>query len=156
MPNRTGHPRLMSAVRKLGMRTGKSNQAKTLLLECQVRIGCRGRGRYWSHFFTQGSSVGIYTTQWLNEFHLSARGESAEDWLDRPKKTREKLPYPPIRLIYPTKTTVQESALGERVYFVSFFKKIMSFLMHEFPGRWNNVLSAKAVERQKFSSRPIL
>jgi len=92
----TGHPRLMSAVRKLGMRTGKSNQAKTLLLECQ------------------GSSIGIYTTQWLNEFHLSARGESAEDWLDRPKKTREKLPYPPVHLIYPTKTTVQESTLGER------------------------------------------
>ena len=38
MPDRTGHPRLMSAVRKLGMRTGKLNQAKTLLLECQVRL----------------------------------------------------------------------------------------------------------------------
>ena len=36
MPDRTGHPRLMSAVRKLGMRTGKSNHTKTLLLECQV------------------------------------------------------------------------------------------------------------------------
>ena len=60
MPNRTGHPRLMSAVRKLGMRTGKSNQAKTLLLECQVRIGCRGRGRYWSHFLHR-VLVSVYT-----------------------------------------------------------------------------------------------
>ncbi|KAF8800390.1 phospholipase D/nuclease [Phlegmacium glaucopus] len=92
----TGHPRLMAAVRKLGMRTGTSKQAKPLLLECQ------------------GSSLGIYTTQWINEFHLSARGESAEDWLDRTKKSREKLPYPPVKLIYPTKTTVQDSAMGER------------------------------------------
>ena len=73
--------------------------------------------------FLQGSSIGIYTTQWLNEFHLSARGESAEDWLDRSKKSREKLPYPPVHLIYPTKTTVQESALGERVHFLIHFNR---------------------------------
>jgi len=92
----TGHPRLMAAVRKLGLRTGKSKQRKDLMLECQ------------------GSSLGIYTTQWLNEFHWSARGESAEDWLDDSKKSREKLPCPSIRVVFPTKATVQESALGEQ------------------------------------------
>jgi hypothetical protein len=65
--------------------------------------------------YDQGSSLGIYTTQWFNEFHWSARGESAEDWLDEPKKRREQLPYPPIKLVFPTKVTVQQSALGEQV-----------------------------------------
>ncbi|KAF8154246.1 tyrosyl-DNA phosphodiesterase-domain-containing protein [Crassisporium funariophilum] len=91
-----GHPRLMTAVRKLGMRTGQSKKSKVLMLECQ------------------GSSLGVYTTQWLNEFHWSARGESAEDWLDGTRKAREKLPLPPVKLIFPTKTTVQESASGEQ------------------------------------------
>ncbi|KAF6750434.1 tyrosyl-DNA phosphodiesterase-domain-containing protein [Ephemerocybe angulata] len=92
---KTGHPALMMAVRKMGMRTGKGPRAKTLTLECQ------------------GSSLGNYTTQWLNEFHWSARGESAEDWLKEPKARREKLPYPPIKVVFPTKKTVQESAAGE-------------------------------------------
>jgi len=57
----------------------------------------------------------MYTTQWLNEFHWSARGESAEDWLDKPKKHREQLPYPPIKIVFPSKMTVQQSKLGEQV-----------------------------------------
>ncbi|KAF8182897.1 tyrosyl-DNA phosphodiesterase-domain-containing protein [Pholiota molesta] len=81
----TGHPRLMSVVRKLGMRTGEGRRAKDLILECQ------------------GSSIGIYTTQWMNEFHWSARGESAESWLDHPKRSREKQPYPPVKIIFPQK-----------------------------------------------------
>ncbi|PFH50374.1 hypothetical protein AMATHDRAFT_145281 [Amanita thiersii Skay4041] len=92
---KTGHPSLMMAVRTMGLRTGKGRSAKELMLECQ------------------GSSLGFYTTQWMNEFHWSARGESAEDWLDEPKNRREKLPYPPIKIIFPSKKTVQESALGE-------------------------------------------
>ncbi|KDR78204.1 hypothetical protein GALMADRAFT_245252 [Galerina marginata CBS 339.88] len=92
----TGHPRLMSVVRKLGMRTGTAKSAKEVVLECQ------------------GSSLGSYTTQWLNEFHWSARGESAEEWLDRPKKSREKLSYPSVKLVFPTKAAVNESALGEQ------------------------------------------
>ncbi|KAH6912166.1 hypothetical protein BKA70DRAFT_1145523 [Coprinopsis sp. MPI-PUGE-AT-0042] len=92
---KAGHPRLMIAVRKLGLRTMKGTKAKTLTLECQ------------------GSSLGNYTTQWLNEFHWSARGESAEDWLDTKKKEREKLPLPPVKIIYPSLKTVQDSALGE-------------------------------------------
>lgn len=59
--------------------------------------------------------MGVYTTQWLNEFYCSANGESAEKWLDRSKKSREKDPYPSIKILFPTKTTVQNSASGEKV-----------------------------------------
>jgi len=82
----------MKAVRNMGLRTRKG---RTTALECQ------------------GSSLGYYTTQWMNEFHWSARGESAEEWLDEPKRRREKRPYPPIKVVFPTKKLVQESALGE-------------------------------------------
>ncbi|KAF8222342.1 phospholipase D/nuclease [Tricholoma matsutake] len=83
---RTGHPRLMKVVRNMSMRTSRG-KGKELVLECQ------------------GSSLGIYTTQWFNEFYWSARGESAEEWLDEPKKRREQFPYPPIKLVFPTKLT---------------------------------------------------
>ncbi|KXN83273.1 Tyrosyl-DNA phosphodiesterase 1, partial [Leucoagaricus sp. SymC.cos] len=92
---KTGHPRLMMAVRKIGLRMGKGLGKDNLLIECQ------------------GSSIGNFTTQWLNEFHWSAKGESAEDWLDEPKRRRERLEFPPVKIIFPTKKTVQESALGE-------------------------------------------
>ncbi|KAF9529923.1 tyrosyl-DNA phosphodiesterase-domain-containing protein [Crepidotus variabilis] len=91
----TGHPRLMTIVRKIGMKTGQAKGAKDVVLECQ------------------GSSLGTYTTQWLNEFHWSARGESAEDWLDKARKFREKLPYPSVKIVFPSKATVQNSAAGE-------------------------------------------
>ncbi|KAJ3828366.1 tyrosyl-DNA phosphodiesterase-domain-containing protein [Lentinula raphanica] len=90
----TGHTRLMMVLRDLGFRTGKG---KKLELEYQ------------------GSSIGSYTTQWLNEFYHSAKGESAEDWLDKPKKRREKLPYPTgLKVLYPTLETVRSSQHGER------------------------------------------
>lgn len=92
---RSGHPRLMMAVRKMGLRTGKGLGKDNLVIECQ------------------GSSLGNFTTQWLNEFHWSARGESAEDWLDEPKRRREKLAFPPVKIVFPTKQTVRESAGGE-------------------------------------------
>lgn len=63
----------------------------------------------------QGSSLGSYTPQWLNEFHWSARGESAEDWLDKTKKSREKLPFPSVKIVFPSKATVKSSAMGEQV-----------------------------------------
>jgi len=91
----TGHTRLMKAVRDLGLRTGAGNAARELVLECQ------------------GSSIGTYSTQWLNEFHWSARGESGEDWLDEPKARRSKLPWPPVKIIFPSSKTVRASALGE-------------------------------------------
>ena len=56
----------------------------------------------------------------MNEFYWSARGESAEDWLDEPKKRREKLLYPSVKIVFPTGRTVRESKLGEPVSSVSF------------------------------------
>ncbi|KAF8841337.1 phospholipase D/nuclease [Paxillus ammoniavirescens] len=91
----TGHTRLMKAVRDLGLRTGKGRAAKELSIECQ------------------GSSIGTYSTQWLNEFHFSARGESADEWLDEPKNWRSKLPWPAVKIIFPSLKTVRASALGE-------------------------------------------
>lgn len=63
----------------------------------------------------QGSSLGQYSTQWLNEFYWSARGKSAETWLDDPKSRRTKLPWPAIKVVFPSLKTVRESVLGERV-----------------------------------------
>ncbi|KAJ3732045.1 tyrosyl-DNA phosphodiesterase-domain-containing protein [Lentinula guzmanii] len=93
----TGHARLMKAVRNIGLQTGKGLREKNLELDYQ------------------GSSIGSYTTQWVNEFYHSAKGESAEDWLDKPKSRREKLPYPvQLKVLFPTLTTVQSSQHGER------------------------------------------
>ncbi|TCD60766.1 hypothetical protein EIP91_009535 [Steccherinum ochraceum] len=89
----TGHPSLMKAVREMSARAGKGQE---LTLECQ------------------GSSIGAYTTQWMNEFFCSAKGESAETWLDLPKARRTKLPYPPIKILFPSAKTVKESVLGEK------------------------------------------
>ncbi|KIK79913.1 hypothetical protein PAXRUDRAFT_36333 [Paxillus rubicundulus Ve08.2h10] len=91
----TGHTRLMKAMRDLGLRTGKGRAAKELSIECQ------------------GSSIGTYSTQWLNEFHFSARGESADEWLDEPKNRRSKLPWPTVKIVFPSLKTVKASALGE-------------------------------------------
>ncbi|KAJ8494567.1 hypothetical protein ONZ45_g13197 [Pleurotus djamor] len=90
----TGHPRLMMAIRKMGLSlTGKSNM--DLSLECQ------------------GSSIGNYTPQWMNEFFISAKGESAEGWLGQTKRKRETTPFPPIKVIFPSLRTVKASAMGE-------------------------------------------
>ncbi|KAG1890452.1 tyrosyl-DNA phosphodiesterase-domain-containing protein [Suillus fuscotomentosus] len=91
----TGHTRLMKAVRDMGLRTGKGKAAKDLLIE------------------SQGSSIGTYSTQWVNEFYWSARGESAEDWLDESKARRAKLPWPPVKIVFPSLKTVRDSVLGE-------------------------------------------
>ncbi|KIJ04605.1 hypothetical protein PAXINDRAFT_22102 [Paxillus involutus ATCC 200175] len=89
----TGHVRLMKAVRDLGMRTGKEGRRRSYQLN--------------------GSSIGTYSTQWLNEFHFSARGESADEWLDEPKNRRSKLPWPAVKILFPSLKTVRASALGE-------------------------------------------
>ncbi|KAH9929332.1 tyrosyl-DNA phosphodiesterase-domain-containing protein [Fomitopsis serialis] len=89
----TGHPSLMKALRDLRLNADKS---KEVTLECQ------------------GSSIGSYSTQWMNEFHCSARGESAQTWLDVSKARRAKLPYPPIKVLFPTAQYVHESVLGDQ------------------------------------------
>lgn len=68
----------------------------------------------------QGSSIGVYTTQWVNEFFCSARGDSAEEWLDQSKVRRGKLPYPNLKILFPSARTVRESVLGERVRVLCF------------------------------------
>ncbi|KAG1777981.1 tyrosyl-DNA phosphodiesterase-domain-containing protein [Suillus placidus] len=92
----TGHIRLMKAVRDMGLRTGRGKAAKDLVIE------------------SQGSSIGTYSTQWINEFYWSARGESAEDWLDEPKSRRAKLSWPPVKIVFPSLKTVRDSVLGEQ------------------------------------------
>ncbi|KAI0312833.1 hypothetical protein OF83DRAFT_1176266 [Amylostereum chailletii] len=49
----------------------------------------------------RGSSIGAYSTQWLNEVYTSAMGESLKKWLDDPKLRRTKLPWPNIRILFP-------------------------------------------------------
>ncbi|EPQ56055.1 phospholipase D/nuclease [Gloeophyllum trabeum ATCC 11539] len=88
----TGHTGLMKALRDLGLHAPKD---KDVVLECQ------------------GSSIGTYSTQWMNEFHCSARGDSAEEWLDQPKSRRAKLPWPPVKILFPSLQTVRQSVLGE-------------------------------------------
>jgi hypothetical protein len=75
----------------------------------------------------QGSSIGTYTTQWCNEFYASARGESAERWLDEGRARRAKRPYPPLQILFPSRRTVQESVLGEQV--CPFFPLFLWFLV---------------------------
>jgi tyrosyl-DNA phosphodiesterase-1 len=90
---RTGHPRLMKAVREIGF---SLPPGQTLNVECQ------------------GSSIGTYSTQWINEFVDSCRGLSAETWLDLPKSRRMKLPYPKgLKILFPSLQTVRASRLGE-------------------------------------------
>ncbi|THG97927.1 hypothetical protein EW026_g4163 [Hermanssonia centrifuga] len=95
----TGHTALMKAVRDLRVRTTKGNE---LVLECQ------------------GSSIGTYTTQWTNEFYCSARGDSAEQWLDKSRASRSKLDYPSLKILFPSGRTVRESVLGEPVRILLF------------------------------------
>ncbi|KAI1791374.1 phospholipase D/nuclease [Ganoderma leucocontextum] len=89
----TGHTCLMKSLKDIG---AGPTRDKELVLECQ------------------GSSIGAYGTAWLNEFYCSARGESAQTWLDGPKSRRSKLPFPPIKILFPTAQYVRESVLGEQ------------------------------------------
>lgn len=50
----------------------------------------------------------------MNEFYNSARGQNPQAWLEKSKKTRESLPFPSkIKIVYPSKSTVQNSVAGE-------------------------------------------
>ncbi|KZS89546.1 phospholipase D/nuclease [Sistotremastrum niveocremeum HHB9708] len=89
---RNGHTRLMKAIREANARAGPN---RDVMLECQ------------------GSSVGTYSTQWLNEFFHSGLGESAQQWLDQPKARRSKLAFPPVKIIFPSLKTVRASRGGE-------------------------------------------
>ncbi|KAI5897696.1 phospholipase D/nuclease [Schizophyllum commune H4-8] len=86
-----GHPRLMKAVRNMGLAVDK---------EREVEVEC------------QGSSIGRCTSVWINEMYGSMRGQSAREWLDATKKRREATPLPLVKIVYPTKATVHATAWG--------------------------------------------
>ncbi|KAJ7262092.1 tyrosyl-DNA phosphodiesterase-domain-containing protein, partial [Mycena rebaudengoi] len=89
---RTGHPRLMRAIETLGLSV---NRRRNLVIECQ------------------GSSIGTYTTQWFNEFYLSASGLSRtlKSQLDISESKRRKLAYPEgVKVLFPTLETVKSTS----------------------------------------------
>lgn len=99
----------------------------------------------------QGSSIGSYSTQWMNEFYCSAKGESAESWLDDSRAKRMKLPYPPMKILYPSLRTVKDSVLGELVRFFC----ISRALLRRSPGWRDHVLSKVSVGGSEVSARPL-
>ncbi|KZT61887.1 phospholipase D/nuclease [Calocera cornea HHB12733] len=86
-----GHPRLAAVIRDIG---APPKKGKVLNIECQ------------------GSSVGNYTTQYLNEVYKSCCGIDPIDWLDTPKARLAKLPWPPVKILFPALKTVDESVFG--------------------------------------------
>ncbi|KAL7278790.1 hypothetical protein ACG7TL_007799 [Trametes sanguinea] len=109
----TGHTRLMKSLIDMGAATP---EGKELVLECQVRLGLPRLILDFRLIFCatpQGSSIGSYSSTWMNEFYRSARGESTQSWLDMPKGRRAKVPYPPVKILFPTTQYVRESVLGE-------------------------------------------
>ncbi|KAJ7780085.1 tyrosyl-DNA phosphodiesterase-domain-containing protein [Mycena maculata] len=88
----TGHPRLMRAIENLGLAT---NATQNLVVECQ------------------GSSIGTYTTQWFNQFYLSASGHSSalKAHMDLSEGRRKKLEYPlGIKVVFPSLETVKRTS----------------------------------------------
>ncbi|KAK7007425.1 tyrosyl-DNA phosphodiesterase-domain-containing protein [Favolaschia claudopus] len=88
----TGHPRLMQALDALGLATSKDQK---LVIECQ------------------GSSMGSYTTQWFNQFYISASGHlsALKTHLDLSEGKRKKLDFPVgVKVVFPTLDTVKSTS----------------------------------------------
>ncbi|KAG2127426.1 hypothetical protein BD769DRAFT_1460497 [Suillus cothurnatus] len=49
-----------------------------------------------------------------SQFYWSARGESAENWLDELKSRHAKLSWLPVKTVFPSLKTVHDSVLGEQ------------------------------------------
>ncbi|KAJ7663971.1 tyrosyl-DNA phosphodiesterase-domain-containing protein [Mycena polygramma] len=87
----TGHPRLMCAIETLGLVAGKT---QNLVVECQ------------------GSSIGMYTSQWFNQFYKSASGNPSElkAYIKLSEAKRKKLEYPSgVKVVFPTRATVKST-----------------------------------------------
>ncbi|OJT09751.1 Tyrosyl-DNA phosphodiesterase 1 [Trametes pubescens] len=106
----TGHTRLMKALLDMEAIVPKE---KELALECQVRPIDAAPLTLVGLTYVQGSSIGNYSTTWVNEFFISARGESTQSWLETPRTRRAKAPYPAIKILFPTAQYVRDSVLGE-------------------------------------------
>jgi tyrosyl-DNA phosphodiesterase-1 len=66
--------------------------------------------------FQQGSSIGAYSSGWLAEFVLSARGTSPEAALNAPKSRRAATQMPALstlKILFPTRDWVRGTVLGE-------------------------------------------
>lgn len=98
-----------------GFKATKKEKKSPFELECQVSAYIFSVDESRINDNAQGSSIGSYTTQWLNEFYWSACGGSAEDWLDIKKKERGEQELPPMKIVYPTDGTVVKSVLGPGV-----------------------------------------
>ena len=148
MPDRTGHPRLMSAVRKLGMRTGKSNQAKTLLLECQVsNQGLVVDGwRDWSHYYRVLVSVHTQPSGLMNFICPQGARAPKIGWIG-PKKLEKNFHTHPFTWFTQQKPLSRRVLLENGYIYDSFHLRNNTFPDARISGRWNGVLSAKAVER---------
>ena len=131
MSDRTGHPRLMSAVRKLGMRTGKSNQTKTVLLECQVRI-CYWFWRDWSHFYRVLASAYTQPSGLMNFIYLQGARAPKIGWIG-PKKLEKNFHIRPFTWFTQQKKLSRKVLLGNgyTFWFVSIDD---AFLMQKFQG----------------------
>jgi tyrosyl-DNA phosphodiesterase-1 len=61
----------------------------------------------------QGSSTAMYTTQWFNQFYLSASGHASalHAHMDLSEGRRKKLPYPAgVKVVFPSLDTVKSTA----------------------------------------------
>ncbi|KAJ7065483.1 tyrosyl-DNA phosphodiesterase-domain-containing protein [Mycena amicta] len=96
---RTGHPRLMCALKALNLRIDADNSSDIppLVLECG------------------STSVPFYTTQWLNQLYVSAGGSlrALRKHMNVPAKVRENKelsPYPPgVEIVFPTRRAAMEA-----------------------------------------------
>jgi tyrosyl-DNA phosphodiesterase 1 len=108
---RIGHMRLRKIIRDMNL-----PPARRLVVECQVSIcDISNTGLLDISPCMKGSSIGSYTTQWLNEFYRSAIGVDNERWLDQPLKRRQQQDWPPVKIVFPSLRTVQATVLGPPV-----------------------------------------
>ncbi|EJT99107.1 phospholipase D/nuclease [Dacryopinax primogenitus] len=86
-----GHPRLSAIIRDS---RAQPKKGKVLNIECQ------------------GSSVGNCTTQYLNEVYKSCCGIDPISWIDIPMSRQVRQPWPPVKILFPTLKTVDDSVFG--------------------------------------------
>ncbi|CAH7687861.1 expressed protein [Phakopsora pachyrhizi] len=79
---------LSKQLTSIGLRSGQTNNNRSLRLECQ------------------GSSIGNYTNSWLNDFYRCASGYPPTS------NDLSKRPLPDIKVVYPTLQTVKSSKGG--------------------------------------------
>ncbi|KAG8995143.1 hypothetical protein FRB94_009383 [Tulasnella sp. JGI-2019a] len=89
----SGHPALQRSLRELD---ALCPEGKELQIECQ------------------GSSIGSYSSPWLNEFHFSVAGKSLQSWFSfKEGHRRGGMSHPAdIKILFPSLKTVDASVMG--------------------------------------------